>query len=180
MSKGPVAAPDYFRLVPADAAPRPAQRVRGAGHHRVAYLRRRRRRLLRVRAGPAPRCLHSYLRQPFYKALAVLRVLYRLYRCPQHFHAVLVQNACALKFYPAVQRGLPAEREQDAVRSLLLYHLRNKDGCYRQEVCRVRHPFARLNCRYVGVQQHGIYAFLPQRLERLRPGIVEFPRLSYL
>ena len=177
LSKRLVAPLAQLRLVPARAAPRPAKRVGGPHHDRITDLGGGPDRGGGVGHGDAARRQNADFVQAFHKQRAVFRVLDGLHRRSEYAHFVFGQYPRAVERDPAVEGGLSAEREEESVRFFLLDDFRNKFRRYRQEVCRVRHPFARLDGGDVGVDERGGDAFFAQGFQGLGTGIVEFPGL---
>ena len=168
---------DELLSVVAEAGAETAEGIGRADDHGVADLLRRSRRFPDGGAGRAPDGLDPDLVQLLHEELAVLRGDDGLDRRAEDPDAVLFQDAGPVQGDAAVERRLAAEREQDAVRPLLLDDLLDEIRGNRQEIHLVRDTLARLDGGDVRVHKHGRDPLLPQGLEGLRPGVVEFSRL---
>ena len=80
----------------------------------------------------------------------------------------------------AVEGGLPAEGEQDAVRPFLFDHALHEVGGDGEEIDLVGDAFAGLDGGDIRVDEDGPDAFFAQGLQGLRTGIVEFAGLPDL
>ena len=124
--------------------------------------------------------LHVDLVEFLDEFLPVLRVDDRLYGRTHYLHAVFFEHAAAVELHAAVQGRLAAEREQDALRALLLDYLLDVLGRDGQEINLVGDVLRSLDRSDVRVDEHRVDAFLLERLERLRARVVEFPGLADL
>ncbi len=114
----------------------------------------------------------------FPENIPVLGVNYRLDRRTDHFNIVLVKNSGLIKLHPAVEGGLPAKSQQDALRLLLFYHLLHKKGSNRQKINFIRNFFRGLNGGNIRIDEYRFHAFLFQRFQRLGAGVVKFASFS--
>ena len=165
---------------PADAAAQSAQRVGGADHDREPDPFGGRQSVLHRFDGLADRRLDADFVEFLDEQVAVFGRHDRVDRRAQHLDAVFPQRAVLRKLRPAVQRGLPAEGEQDAVGSLLLDNFLYETGRHGQEIDPVRDPFGSLYRRDIRIDEHRGDAFFFEGLERLRAGVVELARLPDL
>src|SRR5262249_15767570 len=128
--------------------------------------------------GPAPRRLHVDLSQRLDEPLPILGRVYRRNRCAEYAYTVASQHAGLLQLEAAVEGGLAAETEQDTVDVLGGDHPFDEVSGQRQEIDVVRELVGRLNRGDVRVDEDGIDAFLFERLQCLRPRVVELAGLS--
>ena len=128
-----------FLLIVAEAASKSSERVRGAENDGVAYLSRSSPRLLYGLHGVRAYGLHFDLVEPPDEKLAVLGVHNGLHGRAKYLDVILFQNAAAVEFHSAVQRGLPAEGEQNPLRTLLGYDFLHEIRGHGQEIDSVRY-----------------------------------------
>mmetsp|Transcript_12244 Transcript_12244/g.26463 ORF Transcript_12244/g.26463 Transcript_12244/m.26463 type:complete len:392 (+) Transcript_12244:464-1639(+) len=155
-------------LVVGEARPEAAERKRSAHDHRVSDLGGGFDGLLDRCGGVANRDLLVDLTQLLHENVAILRRLDRRHRRAQDAHIVLVEDALLLQRDSAVERGLTAKLEQDAVGALLGDDLLDDVGVDGQEVDAVRHACGGLDGGDVGVDEDGPASHLFQGLDRLR------------
>ena len=167
-------------VVVAEARSESAERIGRADNDRVAQFVRDALGLGHRRDGLALDRLHVDLVEFLDEFLPVLRVDDRLYGRTHYLHAVFFEHAAAVELHAAVQGRLAAEREQDALRALLLDYLLDVLGRDGQEINLVGDVLRSLDRSDVRVDEHRVDAFLLERLERLRARVVEFPGLADL
>ena len=85
-----------------------------------------------------------------------------------------------MKLNTAVESSLAAERQQDAVGSLLLNDFLYKVWLHGEEINLVGHTLACLYCCDVRVNEHCLHTLFAQCLESLRARIVELTGLTNL
>ena len=102
-----------------------------------------------------------------HKELPVLSIHNRLNRCSQHPHIVFLQDTLFMEGYAAVQSGLSAKSQQNAIGLLLFDYFLNKVGSDREEIYLICHIFRGLYRCNIGIDKHGIYALFPQSLQGL-------------
>ena len=124
--------------------------------------------------------LDGDLVEPLHEQFAVFCVYDGLHRGAEHLYSVFLQDAALVELHAAVERGLAAEGEQDALRALLLYHPCHEIRGDGEEIDPVRNPLGGLHRGDVGIHQDGLYPVFAQGLERLRAAVVEFSGLSDL
>ena len=169
-----------FFLVVSKARAESAESVSSTDDDRVAKLSSRLACLLHILASLALDSLNAYLVELLNEELAVLGVDDSLHRCTEHLHVVLVEDAVAVEFNAAVERCLSAEREENAVRTLLLYHFLYEVRLNGKEIYLVGNAFRCLHCCDVRVDEHCLYALFAQSLKRLRTRVVELARFANL
>ena len=155
-----------------------AKRKGRAHNHGVADLLRGGERGGHGRHGRRARERNVDLGEGGVKELAVLAHDERLDGRAQHAHAVALQNAGLVQLDAAVERGLAAKGEQDAVGALALNHIRHILGRHRHKVDAVGEIAARLDRGNVGVYEDRLDALLLEGLDRLRARIVKLARLA--
>ena len=138
-------------LVRTDTTAQTAQCIGRTNHDGEADLMGSLQRVVHVLHSVAHGRLQANLIQLLHKQVAVLCIHDGLYRRAQHLYAILLQHASLIQFSTAVQRGLSAKSQQNAVGALLLDDFRHEVGGYRLEVHLVGNTFRRLNGRNVGV-----------------------------
>ncbi|OPZ81751.1 MAG: hypothetical protein BWY77_00498 [bacterium ADurb.Bin431] len=180
VAEGLVRALAHLLDAAADARAEAAEGVGDADHHRVADLAGHPLRLLDRGDRVAARHLDVDLAQFGGEEIAVLGVHDRLNRGAEHSHSVASQNSLPLQLDPAVEGGLAAETEQDAIRLFLLDHLLDKIGGHRQKVDLVGEMLGGLDGGDVGIDQDGLDALFLEGLDRLAAGIVKFARFTDL
>ena len=136
--------------------------------------------LIKVCAGLAADGLYVYLVEPLHKQFAVFSVHNGLYGSAEHIHAIFLQNTVLIKRYAAIQGRLSAKGQHDAVGTLFLYHLADKEGRYGQEINLVGKSFRRLHRGDIGVDKHRFNALFLQRLKRLRTAVIKLTGFAYL
>ena len=119
-------------------------------------------------------------RQPALEQLAVLGVPNRRDRRAQHLDAQPLEGPALRQREAAVERGLSAKAQQNAIALLPLQDPVDVVRRDRDEVNLVRKPFAGLDRGDIRVDQDSVDAFLAQRLDRLGSGVVELARLADL
>ena len=112
--------------------------------------------------------LDIYLVQLLHEKLPVLRVNDGLDRGAEHTDIVFFKDSGTVQLHSAVQRSLASEREQDALRCLLLNHLLHEIRGHRQEIYLVGNAFGSLHGGNVRIDEDSLYALLLQRLQCLR------------
>ncbi len=165
-------------LIPHDPAARPAEGVGRTHDHGIAdgageragFFQRIHDRARRNRLADG---LHG-----IFEALAVFGLFDSLQRRAEQLNAKLIQDAGAGKLRRQIQSGLASQRADKPLRTLLLDHVRGKLQRQRLDINPLRHIEIRHDRRRVGVDQHNLNPLLPQRLTRLRPGIIKLRRLS--
>ena len=162
----------------AEAGAQSAQRISRPQDDGVAHLRGRIQRFRDGSGGVRADGLHADLVEPPDEEVAVFGVDDRLDGRPQHADAVPRQHAAPVQFHAAVEGGLPAEREEDALRFFFLDDLFDKYGRHRQEIDLVGDAFGGLHGGDVGVDQHGLNAFFAKGFQGLGAAVVEFARLA--
>ena len=160
-----------------DAAAHPAQCERRPDDHRKAEPLDAGVRLLdgaRILAG---RHLDADRGHCLAELEPVLRHLDRVDRGADQLHVEFVQHAALGEFHRQVQGGLPADRRQEGVGAFPLDDgARHLDG-ERLDVGAVGHLGIGHDRGGIAVDQHHLEPFGPQRLARLRAGVVELARL---
>jgi len=164
----------------ADAGAEAAEGVGDADHHRIADLPGHALRLRDRSDRMAARHLDIDLAQLGGEEISVLGVHDRLDRGAEHSHAIAAQDPFALELDTAVERGLTAEAEQDAVRLFLFDHLLDEVGGHRQKVDLIGQVFGGLDSGDVGIDQDRPDALFLEGLDRLAPRIIEFARFADL
>ena len=91
---------------------------------------------------------------------------------------VFFQNALTVERNAAVQCGLPAKRQEDAVGTLFGDNFFDKFGRHGQEINLVRHLVGSLHSGDVWVHEDGLDAFLFECFEGLRAGVVKLACLA--
>ena len=122
--------------------------------------------------------LHTYRVEVLHEAVAVLGVDDGLHGGAQHLHAIALEHSSLKKLHAAVERGLTAEAQQDAIGALFLYDPLDKLGCHGLEIDRVGHILGGLHGSDVGIDEHGADAFFLESFQRLGTAIVELARLT--
>ena len=110
--------------------------------------------------------------------LAVFGHVDRVSRRADHFHPELFQHPLAGQVQGAVQRRLSAHGRQQGVGALLGDHIAHHIPADRLDVHRIGDFGIGHDGRRIGVDQDHPVALLPQRLDRLHAGIVEFAGLA--
>ena len=167
-------------FVVAEAGTQATEGIRRADNHRIAQFGSSPARIGNILDRLALNRLHLYLVELLDKQLAVFRIHDGLHRCAQYPDVVFLQDTALVERHAAVQRRLPAERQQDTVGTFLGDYFFHEERGNGQEVNRIRHTFGGLHGRDVRVDKDRLDAFLPNRLQRLRAGIVELAGLAYL
>ena len=98
----------------------------------------------------------------------------------EHLDAQPLEGPALRQREAAVERGLSAEAQQNAIALLPLQDPLDVVRRDRDEVNLVRQPFAGLDRGDIRVHQDRVDAFLAQGLNRLGPGVVELARLADL
>ncbi len=163
-----------------DAAALAAQRVSAPQHHREPDVQRGSAGLAGGGARDAAGRPDPDLGEAPHEELAVLGVPDRVDRRSKHAHAVLAQHAGVVEGESAIQRGLAAERKQDRIHLLLHDDALDEFRIDGDEVDTVGEILAGLDSRDVRIDEDRRDTLFAQGLERLRPGVVEFPCLSDL
>ena len=164
----------HLVLVLGKARAETAERESAARNDRVADLGAGLERVLDIVDGDRVGKLLIDLGQLGVEHFAVLGLNDGLDRGAAHAHAVLGQDARAVQLNAAVERGLAAKLQHDAVGALLLDDGLDKLGRDRQKVDLVGQALGGLHGRNVRVHQHGANALLLERLEALRARIIKF------
>ena len=170
-----------LRLVAADPGAEAAEGEGDAGHAREADLPARGQRLVDAggRDGCAARSTSiSASRATKRSRSSVSRI--DSIGAPSTRTPYLLEHPAAVQLDPAVERGLAAEAEQDAVRLLRLDHLLDELGRHRHEVDLVGQVLRGLDGGDVGVDQDGADPLLLERLDRLAARVVELAGLADL
>ena len=116
--------------------------------------------------------------QAFHEEFAVFGVHDGLHGCAEHLQVIFFEDAALVEFHTAVEGGLSAEGQHDAVGVFLLDDLFNEEGGHGEEVYTVGHALGRLDGGNIGVDQNGLNAFFLESLESLRTRIVKFASLT--
>ena len=107
------------------------------------------------------------------KQLTVFGIHDGLYGRSQNLYVVLLEYAALIQLYAAVQGGLSAKAQQDAVRTLLGNYFLHKERGDGQEVNAVGNTFAGLHSGNVRVNQDAVDTLFLQGFQGLTAGIVE-------
>ena len=169
-----------FLFVVAESRTESAQGVCGAENDGIAQFGSRAACAFDVLAGFALNRLDVNLVQAFHEEFAVFGVHDGLNGCAEHLQVVLFEDATLVEFHAAVEGGLSAEGQHDAIGAFLLDDLFHEEGGHGEEVDTVCHALGRLNGGNIGVNQDGLNAFFLEGLECLRTRIVKFAGLTYL
>ena len=110
--------------------------------------------------------------------LPVLGLVDRLGIGADHLDAIFFKRAVLRERQRGVERGLPTHRRQHRVGPLLFDDLGDDLGRDRLDIGRVGQVGIGHDRRRVGVDEDDAIALLLQRLDRLRPRIVELARLT--
>ena len=101
-----------------------------------------------------------------------------MHGCAEHLQVIFFEDAALVEFHTAVEGGLSAEGQHDAVGVFLFDDLFNEEGGHGEEVYTVGHALGRLDGGDIGVDQNGLNAFFLESLESLRTRIVKFASLT--
>ena len=115
-----------------------------------------------------------------YEQVAVFGVHNGLHGGAEHAHAVFFEHAAFVELHAAVQGGLAAEREQNAVRTFPGDDVFDEIRRYGQEVNLVGDSFAGLHGGDIRVDQDGVYPLFLEGLEGRGTRVVEFARFADL
>jgi len=168
------------RLVFDDAASLAAEGKCASEHDGQADFGRRSANFVWRLAGPASGSSDVDLGQALDEERSVFRIANRLDRCTEHVNAVLLEHTAVVKGEAAVQCGLTSEREHDRIDLFLDDDSLDELRCHRHQVDSIGKLGAGLDRRYVGVYQNGLDPLFLERLDRLRPGVVELAGLTDL
>ena len=169
-----------FLFVVSETRTESAESVSSADDNRVTEFGSRLACLLHVLASLALDSLNADLVELLNEEFTVFGVDDSLHRRTEHTHVVLVEDAIAVEFNTAVERCLSTEREEDAVRTLLLDYFLYEVRLYGKEIYLVGNAFRCLHCCDVRVDEHCLYALFAQSLKRLRTRVVELARFANL
>src|SRR5579862_1666616 len=161
----------HLVVAEADAHRPAAEDVRRTDEHRVADLVRHRDRLVARRRHPPPRRADVVRAQEAREALAVLGEVDRVVRRPQDLVAGLLDRAREL------QRRLPAELDDDALRPLPVADGEHRLGVERLEVQAVTRVVVGGDRLRVAVHHHRLVAQLAERPDRVHAAVVELDAL---
>ncbi len=178
--EGALAELDELLLVVADARSLSPQGVGGADHDGEPDLMCRPEGIVQALHRVGHRCLDLNLVELLHKQIPVLGDHDRLHGGAQHPHPMLVEHTALVELGTAVEGGLTAKGEQDAVGLLLRDHPLHEVRGDGQEVNLVGHPLRGLYGCDVGVDQDGLDPLLTHGFQRLRAGVIELTRLSDL
>ena len=155
-----------------------AQGVGCAHDDRVSQLLGDSQRRCLVGGGAAADGLDVDLVEFLDKELAVFSVDDGAHGGAEHLHAVALEHSRAEELHAAVEGGLAAEGEQDAVGALLGDDALDKGGRHGQEVYLVGKSLGGLHGGDVGVDEHSLEPLLLHGLERLGAGVVKLAGLA--
>ena len=166
-----------FLAVVGNPAARPAEREAGADDGRQADMLERRPRLVHRMDDRGSWALQPDPVHRVAEFLPVLGLLDRLRIGADQFDPKPLQSAVLGQRQRGVERGLPAHRRQHRVRPLLLDDACNKSRRDRLDIGRIRHLRVGHDRRRVGIDDDHAIALGLQRLDGLRPRIIELRRL---
>ncbi len=155
-------------LVVAESAAESAERISGAHDYGIAQIVGG---LYGIGCGVdslALDGLYIYLVELLHKQLTVLGFHDGTHRSSEHLHVVTVEHSALMQCDTAVERGLSAKRQQNAVGALLLDNLLHKVGRHGKEVYLVGKAVGCLYGSNVRIYQHGCYTLLLHCLKSLR------------
>ena len=112
------------------------------------------------------------------EAGAIFRLVDGIFGGANHFHAELFQHPIVVQVQGTVQCGLATHGGQQRVRALLLDDLGHGLPGNRLDVGRIRHGRVGHDGGRVGVHQNDPEPLFPQRLTRLRTGVVKLTGLA--
>ena len=147
-------------------------------NYRVAELVGNRKGLVNAVRNLASRHLDAELVHCILKLDSVLTALDGIHLHADNLHVVFVQNTCLVEFCAEVQSGLSAEVRQQRIRALLCDDTLKAIHIQRLDVRHVRHFRVGHDRRRIRVYKHNLVPEFPERLARLRAGVVKLTRLS--
>ena len=112
------------------------------------------------------------------EAGAIFRLVDGIFGGANHFHAELFQHPIVVQVQGTVQCGLATHGGQQRVRALLLDDLGHGLPGNRLDVGRIRHGRVGHDGGRIGVHQNDPETLFPQRLTRLRTGVVKLTGLA--
>ena len=114
----------------------------------------------------------------FLEKLPVFRAAYGRSRSPDELHVIAFQYAAFFQLHGQIERRLPAKCRQKSIRPLSPYDFMYNTGGQRLDVCSVCHVRVSHDGSRIGINQHNLIAFLPQRLTCLSAGVIELTPLA--
>ncbi len=161
-----------------DAAPGSAERERRPNDGRETNIRLFLQRLFQGMRDIRPGHLETDVLHGLPEQVAVLGHVDGLAGSGDEFYVVFLEHAFPREVERTVEPGLAAHRGQEGVRTFPGDDSLDRRPVHRLDVDRVRHLRVRHDRRRVGIHQDDPIALLPQRLARLRAGVIEFARLA--
>ena len=169
-----------LRLVVRDAPAASPERVGGADDGGVADLAGERERLVEGRDHAAGGRIDADARHRLLEGAAVLALVDRVVVRADQLHAVAFQDAGLPQGLGEVERGLPPEGREQRVGAFRSEDRLDVGGIQRFDVGPVGDVGVGHDRRGVAVHEHDAVAGRPERLARLRAGVVELRRLTDL
>ena len=87
--------------------------------------------------------------------------------CTQHLDTVLCKHTRLFQFHTTIERCLPTEREQNAIRMFLLNNPFYEIRLHRKKVNPVSNAFRSLDCSNIRIDKNGLNTLLMQCFKRL-------------
>ena len=141
-------------LILTDTATQSAQGVSRTDHHGEADALSSSDGIFHRLYGLADGSLHFNLVELLHEEVAVFGVHDGIYRCTQHLHTILLEDAAGVEVSTTVECRLSAKGQQDAVGTLLLDDFLYKEGSHGQEIHLVGNALRCLDGGHIGIHQH--------------------------